>query len=317
LRIAIVGAGAVGCLIGLRLHESGQDVLLVHHDSRTVDSIRKRGVALTELSGKTIRAHVDVRTSLPSNDTSDFILLTVKAYDTENAVRRLRKVMRAGTPILSLQNGLGNIEILSRYFPKGAVLAGSTTEGALGTGPGVVTHAGRGFTWIGELREKPTERITTISDAFRHAGFKTIASKNIEGVIWSKAIVNSAINPISALAQVSNGELNRSSSLMDVAMRLVGEGIMVAKANGISPMPSPRSMLHRILVQARRNRSSMLRDIEHGRKTEIRQLNGSITSLGRRLGVNVPYNTLIWKLVQGLEDSRAHHKLEYVWNSRR
>jgi 2-dehydropantoate 2-reductase len=291
------------------LHESGQNVLLVHHDIRTVDSVRKRGVALTELSGKTIRAHIDITSSLSGNYDPDFILLTVKAYDTENAVLHLRKVMRSRTAILSLQNGLGNVEILSRYFPKGVVLAGSTTEGALGTGPGAVTHAGKGVTWIGELHGKLTERITTISDAFRHAGFKTIASENIEGVIWSKAIVNSAINPISALARVSNGELNRSSSLMDVAMRLVREGMKVAEASGVSPAPSPKSMLQRILEQARRNRSSMLRDIEAGRKTEIGQLNGFIASQGGRLGVSVPYNTLIWKLVQGLEDLRTHRDL--------
>jgi 2-dehydropantoate 2-reductase len=309
LRIAIVGAGAIGCLIGIRLHESGQNILLIHHDSRIVDSIRRRGVALREPSGKTIRAHIDVKESLSRTDNPDFILLTVKAYDTEDAARHLRKVMGGRTPILTLQNGLGNIEILSRYFPKSIVLAGSTTEGALGTGPGTVTHAGRGWTWIGELHGKLTERSIMISDAFRHAGFRTIASRNIEGVIWSKAIVNSAINPISALARVSNGELNTSSSLMDVAMRLVREGIMVAKAHGVSPAPSPRSMLVGILVQARRNRSSMLRDIEAGRKTEIRQLNGSIALLGRRLGVNVPFNTLIWELVQGLEDSRTQRGL--------
>lgn len=144
-----------------------------------------------------------------------------------------------------------------------------------------------------------------IRDAFRHAGFLTIASKDIESVIWSKAIVNSAINPVSALARVSNGELRRNSMLMDVAMQLVKEGVMVAKADRVTPGPAPQSMLLQTLKQARKNRSSMLRDIEAGRRTEIQQLNGFITSLGRRLGINVPYNTLISKLVQGLEVSRA------------
>ena len=305
MRIAVLGAGAIGCLIGLRLHESDQTVLLIHHDTQTVNSIRKRGVNLTELSGKTIRARIEVSLLLPRDYDPDFILLTVKAYDTQNAVRHLPRKMRGKTPILSLQNGLGNTEILSRYFPKDSILAGATTEGALGTGPGTVTHTGRGLTWIGEFHGKRTNRSIMIRDAFRHAGFRTIASSNIESVIWSKAIVNSAINPVSALARVSNGELRRSSSLMDLAMRLVKEGVMVAKANRVSPAPTPRSMLFETLRQARKNRSSMLRDIEAGRKTEIRQLNGFIASLGRRLGIDVPYNALIWKLVQGLEDSRA------------
>lgn len=305
MRIAILGAGAIGCLFGLRLQKSGQKVLLVHHDRRSVDIIRKRGVILTELSGKIVKTHLDVSASLPKNFDPDFILLTVKAYDTENAVRRITKVPRR-THILSLQNGLGNIEIISRYFPKDSVLAGSTTEGALGTGPGTVTHAGRGLTWVGDLSGKLTRRTALISGAFRQARFPTIVSKRIEDVIWSKAIVNSAINPITALARVSNGELDQSSSLKEIALQLMKEGTIVAKALGVSPRPSPKSLFSKILVQAKKNRSSMLRDIEAGRKTEIPQLNGAIVSIGKRLGANVSYNTVVWKLMQGLEDSQGH-----------
>ena len=308
MRIAILGAGAIGCLFGLRLQRSGQNVLLIHHDGRAVEAIRKHGVVLTELSGRIIRGHLDASTSLPKNYDPDFILLTVKAYDTENAVRHLTKVPGRGTIILSLQNGLGNIEILSRYFPNDTVLGGSTTEGALSTGRGTVTHTGRGFTWIGELNGKLTDRTAMVGGALHRAGFRTIASKRIEGVVWSKAIVNSAINPITALARVPNGELNRNPSLRDIAMRLIREGVEVAKVFGIAPTPSPRSLLSKILVQAKGNRSSMLRDIEAGRKTEIRQLNGAIVSLARRLGVDVPYNTLIWRLIQGLEDSHSGHR---------
>lgn len=262
-------------------------------------------MTLREVSGKTIRAHVDVEQSLSKKDKLDCILLTVKAYDTENAARRLGKTHEGRTPILTLQNGLGNVETLYRYFRRRDVLAGATTEAALATGPGSVAHTGKGLTWIGELDRKPTNRCSMIANAFRNAGFKTLVSEKIQGIIWSKAIVNSAINPVSALTRVSNNELLRNSDLKDAALGLVREGISVAKAHGVSPTPSPVSMLLRVLASSGRNRSSMLRDVETGRKTEIRELNGTIASLGRRLGVPVPLNTLMSELVVGLEASRA------------
>jgi 2-dehydropantoate 2-reductase len=304
LRIAIVGAGAIGCLFGIRLHQSGHYVLLIHHDRHTVSSIRKKGVILREGSRK-VKAHVDARQSISEGDRLDLIVLAVKAYDTETVARSSWKKLEGETPILTLQNGLGNVETLCRYFRKRNVLAGTTTEAALATGPGDVTHTGKGLTWIGELDGKPTKRSRMIVDAFRRAGFRTLTSRNIEGVIWSKAIVNSAINPISALARVSNNELHSSSDLKDAAVQVIREGISVAKAHGVSPTPSPMSMLLRVLASSGRNRSSMLRDVEAGRRTEIRQLSGTIALVGRRLGVPVPLNTLMSELVLGLKGSQA------------
>src|SRR4029077_3348797 len=250
MRIAILGAGASVCLFGIRLNESGQNVLLVNHDPRTIATIRRRGVALTEISGKTIRARIEATRTLDHDYHPDLVLVTVKAYDTESVAQQLSKTIDKGTLILSLQNGLGNIETLCRYLPRRRVLAGTTTEGAVMTGAGTVAHAGRGLTYIGELSGNPTKRARMIRDVFRNAGFRTNATKRVESVIWSKAIVNSAINPISALARVPNKEILRNSDLRDAALRLVREGIVVAKARGISPSPSPSSMLIEILKSA-------------------------------------------------------------------
>ena len=233
------------------------------------------------------------------------MLLTVKAYDTRSVANVLTKVLDDTTPILSLQNGLGNIDTLSRYLPRSEILAGTTTEPALLTRPGFVMHPGRGVTWVGELRRKPSTRSTVIRRLFERAGFQTHVSANIENVIWSKAIVNSAINPVSALARVPNGEILRNTSLRNGALRLLSEGVRVARAFGVHPSPSPKILLSRVLESTRTNRSSMLRDIEAGRKTEIQQLNGSIVSYGKRLGVSVPGNTLITDLMLGLETSSA------------
>jgi len=262
-------------------------------------------VLLRELSGTLARAHLEVKRSLSSQDDPDLVLLTVKAYDTEVATRAIRKSIGSNGLVLSLQNGLGNIETLRRYLPAQELLAGTTTEAALQTGPGEVTHTGGGTTGIGEVSRVTSNGCGMIREFFRKAGFRTVASKNIEGVIWSKAIMNSAINPITALLRVPNGELLRIPYLRSIANAVVHEGTAVARAHGVSLNPAPRSMLLQVLALTRSNRSSMLQDVEAGKRTEVRQLNGWIASLAGRLGVDAPYNRLLSKLVLGLETYRS------------
>ena len=303
MRIAIIGAGAIGCLFGILLHRSGQSVLLVHHRKGTVGYIKERGLTLRRHSGKTVRARVKVKQSLSEQDSPDLVMLTVKAYDTEPAAEQLKTVLSGGVPVLSLQNGFGNIETISRFLPKHAAIGGTTTEGALLRKPGDVVHTGKGTTWLGEVDGCLTGRLDAIKSVLRDAGFRTELSRNILGVIWSKAIVNSAINPITAIARVSNGELLKNSSLLDAALRILGEGVAVANARRVTLALSPFPLLFRVLNSARTNKSSMLRDIESGRTTEIRQLNGWIAAHGKRSGVDTPYNSLVTHLVLGVEEA--------------
>jgi 2-dehydropantoate 2-reductase len=306
LRIAVIGAGAIGCLFGGRLHIAGQTVILIHHRRSVATSIEKKGVSIQELSGKVVRARIKSRTRLSTRDKPELVLISVKAYDTESVASPLRESFKGNVPVLSLQNGLGNVEKLERRLGSNSVIAGTTTEGALTTGPGRVIHTGRGMTWIGEVDGKPSERCLAIESAFRRAGFSTILSNNIKGVLWSKAIVNSAVNPISALTHVRNGYLLKTSELREIASKVIEEGSAVAHANGIVLKPSPKRLLARVLDSASKNKSSMLQDIEARRKTEIRQLNGSISRLGRLSGVSTPFNDLLAELVLSLERSQGN-----------
>jgi 2-dehydropantoate 2-reductase len=306
LRIAVIGAGAIGCLFGGRLHIAGQTVILIHHRRSVATSIEKKGVSIQELSGKVVRARIKSRTRLSTRDKPELVLISVKAYDTESVASPLRESLKGNVPVLSLQNGLGNVEKLERRLGSNSVIAGTTTEGALTTGPGRVIHTGRGMTWIGEVDGKPSERCLAIESAFRRAGFSTVLSNNIKGVLWSKAIVNSAVNPISALTHVRNGYLLKTSELREIASKVIEEGSAVAHANGIVLKPSPKRLLARVLDSASKNKSSMLQDIEARRKTEIRQLNGSISRLGHLSGVSTPFNDLLAELVLSLERSQGN-----------
>jgi 2-dehydropantoate 2-reductase len=300
LRIAVIGAGAIGCLFGARLHLAGQSVLLIHHKKNVAASIAKNGVRIRELSGKVVRANIETRTRLSRSDNPDLILVTVKAYDTESVALILRATKLRNVPVLSLQNGLGNFETLDLRLGSDSIIAGTTSEGALTNGPGRVTHTGFGMTWLGEMKGGFSKRCQVIREAFRAAGFKTVITNNIKGVLWAKAIVNSAINPLTAIVHVRNGDLG-NPELHEIALRVIDEGRAVALANGVVLEASSRRLFARILGSTARNKSSMLQDIEAGRRTEIRQLNGSISRLGRSIGVSTPFNELLTRLVLFLE----------------
>ena len=285
---------------------AGQAVLLIHHRRSVAASIEEKGVRIRELSGKVVRAHIQTRTTLSRLDKPDLVLVTVKAYDSEAVASLLKKSVMRNVPVLSLQNGLGNVEELTRRLGAGSTIAGTTTEGATTTGPGAVIHTGCGMTWVGEMNGKLSDRCLTIQGAFRKAGFTTIISNNIKGALWAKAIVNSSINPITAITRVRNGDVDKIPELREAASEVVDEGIAVAQANGILLKPSPKFLLTRILALTPRNKSSMLQDIEFGRKTEIGQLNGAISRQGSLVGVSTPFNDLLTRLVLALERSHRN-----------
>ncbi len=306
MRIAVVGAGAIGCLFGGRLHWTGQTVLLIHHRKSEAASIEKNGVRIQQPSGKVVRVHIQTRTRLSRCDKPDLVLVTVKAYDSKAVASLLKNSGVRNVPVLSLQNGLGNVEELARQLGSDSIIAGTTTEGAMTIGPGEVIHTGHGMTWVGEMNGRLSDRCLAIKRTFRKAGFSTIISDNIKGVLWAKAIVNSSINPISAITRVKNGDVTKIPELREIASKVIDEGTAVAHANGIPLIPNPKSLLAKTLALTRRNKSSMLQDIEARRKTEIRQLNGSISRLGSLAGVRTPFNDLLTKLVLALERAQLN-----------
>lgn len=305
MRIAVIGAGALGCLFGSRLHVAGNSVLLIHHRKSIADSIAKDGVSVRELSGKVVHARIETRTRLTRHDKPELVIVAVKAYDTGKVGSLLKESVHADVPVLSLQNGLGNIDILQHHLGMTPIIPGATTEGALTTGPGRVTHTGSGLTWLGEINGRISGRCLAIRRVFRSANLRTIVSTNITGVLWAKAIVNSAINPVSAITHLRNGDLYKTPELREIEFSVIDEGSAVAHAIGIVLRPSPRLLLAKVSTSTRGNKSSMLQDLEAGRKTEIGQVNGSISHLGKQVGVNTPLNHMLENLVFSLERSRG------------
>jgi 2-dehydropantoate 2-reductase len=201
------------------------------------------------------------------------------------------------------------------------VAVGVTFEGATLLGPGEVRHAGRGPTLVGACPENgltpqpplPTadrgrqergseaDRLAAFADLLCRAGFDARVVTDIEGVLWGKAIVNAAINPLTALWRVPNGELLANADRRALLVGLAKEATAVATARGITlPYPDPVARVEEVCRATAANRSSMLQDVERGRPTEIDSINGVIVAEGRRLGVPTPVNETVWRLVRGL-----------------
>jgi 2-dehydropantoate 2-reductase len=302
LRFGIVGAGAIGCLFGARLKLAGHDVTLIHRDPSVVRAIQKNGVSLQEIDKTFTRVRLLVRKGPARLLGTEVLIVAVKAYDTRAVAASYRGIVPPETTILSLQNGLGNVETLQSAL-RNELLAGSTTEGAFSLGPGSVVHTGRGLTIIGDPCGANTDTCIPIKIAFDDAGFQTKTSSNIRGVLWTKAIVNAAINPLSSLTRLPNGALAKNAAIQEIARRVMDEGISVSHAAGIRLVGDPRKIWQRILLSTKANKSSMLQDVERGKMTEIRQLNGAVVSQGKRTRVKTPVNGILTKLVLGLEES--------------
>jgi len=308
LRIAVLGAGSIGILFGTLLHESGNEVTLYNRNREIVNAVRRNGARVQE-GRRTIRARIPIRTPPRNLRGHDIVLVTVKAYDSLDVARKYRGSVDPGTTVLSLQNGLGNYETLARYLGKRSVIVGSTTEAALMPNPGLVVHTGHGQTWLGEYEGRDSARSDRIGQVLTKAGLPARPTREIRDIVWKKAIVNSAINPLTAITRLTNGELGHSKSLRTVIGDVIREGSSVAHAEGIGlDARTLMAFARRILHTTARNRSSMLQDIESRRRTEIGQLNGILVEYGRKHHVETSVNSILLHLVRALEESYFHRE---------
>ena len=292
----------MGCLFGPKLAEAGNQVILVDHDPKTVSTIRKNGVRIKK--GKMQRrVLVPIRKSLGNLRRCDLILVMVKAYSTRPLARELRGKIGSQSTILTLQNGLGNADVLARLLGN-RVLAGSTTEASLRLGPGEIKHTGKGTTLVGELDGSTSRRVVNVVRALEGAGFASHVTGEVQKVVWSKAVLNSAINPVTALTRLRNGQVNRIGELRELMLGLLQEGVKIGKAEGVKlNLAHLSGTLSMVLRSTGQNLSSMLQDVMNGRKTEVRELNGMIVKLGRSHEIDAPLNSQILGLVLGLETS--------------
>lgn len=299
MKIAILGAGAIGSLFGALLWESGEDVVLIGR-KRHVDAIKSRGLKVSGISGERIVKPKAVTTTQEVGKV-DLIIISVKSYDTEQAAKDALNMIHHNTVVLTIQNGLGNIEKLCEIIGEKHVVGGVTMQGSTLVKPGEIYHAGKGPTIIGELNGEITNRIKRIAETFNKAKIETQITQNIWGVLWDKLIINVGINALTAILRVRNGELIKIPEIRDIMIEAVKEAVNVAKALNIKlEIEDHVRKVIEVAEATANNKSSMLQDIEKGKRTEIDYINGAIVKLGKKLKIKTPVNKTLTAIVKAI-----------------
>ena len=201
---------------------------------------------------------------------------------------------------MSFQNGAGNVETLIEVLGKARVVGGLSYHSAAAIAPGHARHTHHGPTWLGELDGSKTPRVQALSDALQSAGLEPVIVDDIVGYIWTKVILNSAINPICAAMGIRVGEVPRTPGADELQTRIVEEAIAVLTAKGVKLVdPDPMATI-KAHCRHKFNKPSMLQHMEHGKETEVDSLNGAIVRMGRALGVPTPYNEALTWMVKGI-----------------
>jgi 2-dehydropantoate 2-reductase len=298
MRILIFGAGAIGSLFGAMLSKN-TDVLLFGRKSH-INAIKNTGLIIK--GKKNFNVKINAESSFKNITFSpDLLILTVKSYDTEAAIKQAKEILNKDTRILSLQNGLDNIEKISKIVDSKRIIAGTTTHGAFFSKPGLIKHTGTGETVLGELNIEKTKQLKEIIKLFNEAGIVTKESKNIISDIWKKAIINSSINPLTAIFRCKNGHLIENPILEKLLVNICEESVKIANAEGIDI--SYQEMLNKtkeVVKNTSDNFSSMLQSILNKKRTEIDSINGKLIELGRKNKISTKLNELLVYTVKSL-----------------
>jgi len=299
LKVVIVGAGAMGSIYGGFLAEAGNEVYFLDVFKEHVDNINRDGLWIEGSSGNRYIKGIKATSDPEEVGVVDLAIVFVKSTITDIAINQNKSVIGPETTVLTLQNGLGNIEKLKTVVKESQIIAGTTSHGANLLGPGRVKHAGHGATVIGELDGSVTERIKKIADVFQNAKLDPVSvSNNVMGLIWDKLLVNVGINPVTAITNLKNGEILDYPEILKLSVDAVEEAMKVADALGIR-LETPDAVEHfkDVSKVTGENTSSMLSDVLNKRKTEIDNINGAIVREGARLGIETPMNALLTRLV--------------------
>lgn len=302
-RVAVLGAGAVGCYFGGMLARAGVPVTLVGR-ARHVEPVRRDGLLLDTLH---FREHVRVAASENAADiaSADVVLACVKSHDTEAAAHAIEPHLHRDATVVSLQNGVDNAERLGAVLGRD-VLAAVVYVGAGMAGPGHVRHTGRGDLVIGTSSRDARARasVDRVAALFAHAGVPCRVAEDVRAELWSKLILNCAYNAMSALTRLQYGPMLADGHGRALVADIVAEATAVARAEGITP--GEGASLERVLALAvamPMQMSSTAQDIALGRRTEIDALNGYVVRRGEALGIPTPVNRTLHALVRLLEQA--------------
>ena len=305
MKIAVVGAGAMGSLFGTLLAEVGNEVWLYDIWEDHIHAVNQDGL-MVESEAKTRKVRLNATAHPDTIGKCELVLVFVKSTQTESAAKTAAQLSGRNGFVMTLQNGMGNADTIAAYMQSNRILVGTTSHGSTLLGAGNIRHAGKGPTIIGNWggTDKEFKIAWHTADLFTQAGIETTAVEDVRAVIWDKLLVNVGINAITALTGIKNGQILDLESTRELSYLAVEEAAAVARAQGIEIGEDPMSHVFQVAVATAPNRSSMGQDVDHRRPTEIGSINGFVVREARRMGLAAPVNQTLTALVETME---AHY----------
>lgn len=310
MKIVIVGPGAMGCLLVYYLskaqpasRQSGEEIWLLDKSKERAAKINQSGIIVKGISGDwQVKARVS--TDVKEIGIADLIIISVKSYDTKEAIILAKGLVGDKTSVLTLQNGIGNIEIIAEVVGNDKVIGGVTNEGATLLDIGSIRHAGKGETVIGKTDGKIPVEMRYIREIFNKAGLETRISRDIKGLLWSKLIINVGINALTSLTRLNNGRLVEFEGTRKILRDAVTEAVKVAKRKRIKLIyDDPLAKVEAVCEATSGNVSSMLQDVLRKKRTEIDFINAVIVRQAQELGIAATVNSILVDLVKTIESS--------------
>ena len=303
MKIVIVGPGAMGSLFAANLAKAKEEVWVLDKNKERAAAINQNGISLEGVSGNW-KAQVKATAEAGEIGAADLIILCVKSYDTKEAITEAKPLLGDNTSVLTLQNGIGNIEIIAEVVGSDKVIGGVTNQGATLLGAGRIKHAGKGETIIGRIDGKIPVQMRAIREQFNKVGLEARISRDIKGLLWSKLIINAGINALTAITRLNNGRLIEFEGTRKVLREAVGEATRVAKRKRIKLIyDDPLAKVEAVCEATAANVSSMLQDVLRKRRTEIDFINGVVVRQAQELGIPAPVNSVLLDLVKTIEAS--------------
>ncbi len=301
MKIVVMGSGAIGSLYGGLIEKYNPGLVTLVGRPSHVTAIQKDGLKVKGVLGE-FTVKIDAVSNPSSITKADAVFITTKTYDTIKAAKKIEHLVKSGAFVLIIQNGIGTEKLVAKALNTTKVLRATTCMGALITRSGEVTITGDGLTEVGTHYPENHESVESIVNILKEAGFNVRSSDNIDGVVWTKTVVNCGINPIGALTGMKNGDVYSNLVLRDLVVRLVQETARVADALNISlTTENPIRYTLGTAKATSENINSMLQDILARKKTEIDSITGEVIRIGQELGIETPVSETVYALIKAIE----------------
>ena len=297
MRVTFIGAGAMGGLFGSLMTESGLDVQLVDIWEEHVQMIKERGLQI-DCDGQIRHVTLDIYTDYRMTRPADLAIIFVKGPQTAEAAEAAAEIVSPNGMVLTLQNGLGNADILVEIVDPKKVITGTTSYGSMVLGPGSIRHAGVGPTIIGPWAGADMGKVKEAARVLSKGTIETEVKEDVKALVWNKLMVNVGINAIVALTHIKNGQLIDLEITKELSRAAIEEGLSVAGALGINVRKDAVEHCWWVAEETGKTRASMGQDADAKRQTEIGTINGAIVRLGNELGIETPINFALTALIE-------------------